>query len=333
MGERYKGLLNNIAPLPGGFTDHVFASPHGVDLGVRIWPPQSKSTGPAPFILWFHGGSTVAGTPYSFPPWVIPEFTSKGCYVISAGYRLTPHVSLDEQVQDGVRAYEWCSKSLNDIFGEGAVDPTRWATGGESAGARIATLLPFRVSNKPKVVLDIYGHTTYYPEHLVDPLPPSSFTWPDSLPPLEAVIEETNNHDPTRALVHCPYQVASEASLREAWSFPTFQLTERVRVQRAIMIYYALSKSKNYHGLRLAEHPDAEDRKRHIASFSLLDILDHEKTYPPTVIFQGLADTTVQPKMSQDLEQKLKDKGVPVLALYEPHGPHGFDFVFKVSHW
>jgi acetyl esterase/lipase len=185
----------------------------------------------------------------------------------------------------------------------------------------------------PRVVLDLYGHTTYYPSQVQDPLPPSAFEWPTDLPPIDHVLESVNSHDPARAIVHAPYLNLDEDELRTLWSFPSFVMSERVRMQLAIVKYYASSKSKNYHALRLNECPDGDSKSRQarVDDFSLVHQLERVKTYPATVILQGLGDTIVNPKMSIALEAQLRHKGVPVLALYEEGAPHGFDLIFEVS--
>jgi acetyl esterase/lipase len=142
--DRWANYQFTVPPLPSGFTDHLVSSPHGVELGVRIWPPvdtpdrhHAPPPSPRPWVLCVHGGSTVVGTPYSVPPWVVPGFTSRGYYVVSAGYRLCPHVGLGDSLSDCLEALAWCRAHLNEVFGPGAVDIARWAVGGESAGAII----------------------------------------------------------------------------------------------------------------------------------------------------------------------------------------------------
>lgn len=337
--DRWAKYQFTVPPaLPAGFTDHLVSSPNGVELGVRIWPPAHKSdqrqaSPPRPWVLWFHGGSTVVGTPYSIPPWVVPGFTARGYYVVSAGYRLCPHVGLGDSLNDCLEALAWCRAHLNEVFGPGAVDIARWAVGGESAGARLSTLMGIQAHPPPRVVLDLYGHTTYYPSQVQDPLPPSDFEWPTDLPPIDDVLDSVNSHDPARAIVHAPYFNLVEDELRRLWSFPSFVMSERVRMQLAIMKYYVLSKSKNYHALRLNEYSDGDSKGRQarIDEFSLVHQLERVETYPATVILQGMGDTIVDPRMSTALEAQLRDKGVPVLALYEEGAPHGFDFVFEVG--
>ena len=44
-----------VKACPGPFSDHVYATKHGLDIPLRIWP--APDPGPkAPWLLWIHGG-------------------------------------------------------------------------------------------------------------------------------------------------------------------------------------------------------------------------------------------------------------------------------------
>ena len=319
------------------FSEHIFASPFGVEIPLRLYraPSVGNHNVKRPWVLWFHGGSTVAGSPYSIPPWVIPAFTSRGYHVVSAGYRLSPHVTMQMQIDDGLLALEWCITNLPGLVGRDNVDVGNWVVGGESAGARLSTMVGHHAEPKPAVVLDLYGWTTFLDDQYDDPLTLSEIEWTDpSLPSKERMYEEMGCHDPARAVVHAPYSLKLTAeNIKTSWAWPTFEWTERLRIQACFLLFIRFAQAKNFHLLRFDRFPDRRSRKAEADKYNLQLILqaDPQLSYPPTIIMHGRKDSINPVEVSEKFEAILQRKQVPVLAFYPEDGDHGFDMAITVS--
>lgn len=114
-------LQNPPPPLPGNFSDWVYANKHGVPLELRVWPAQVD--GPAPWLMYTHGGGWATGRHYDPNPWVIQAFRPEGYHVVSVAYRMFPEAVVEDMYEDEKDAFEWAYKNLPDIIGEGFVDP------------------------------------------------------------------------------------------------------------------------------------------------------------------------------------------------------------------
>lgn len=114
-------------------SDHWLPSTAG-QLRVRRYQPKSLSSGLQPALLYFHGGGHVLGTLDGYDT-VAQQLARLGnCIVLSVEYRLAPETKSAGIYQDGFDAYSW----LLDSGAELAIDPSRIAIGGDSAGGNIA---------------------------------------------------------------------------------------------------------------------------------------------------------------------------------------------------
>ena len=52
-------LLRFYSLCPEPFSDHVYKTAHGVDVGLRIWPAEVDHD--APWVFWIHGGGWAGG--------------------------------------------------------------------------------------------------------------------------------------------------------------------------------------------------------------------------------------------------------------------------------
>jgi acetyl esterase/lipase len=95
-------------------------------------------------LLYLHGGGYVIGSPKSHRHIVAALSEASRLPVFSADYRLAPENPFPAAVEDGVAAYK-------DLLGGGAVDPSKVAIAGDSAGGglTLATLLAARDKGLP----------------------------------------------------------------------------------------------------------------------------------------------------------------------------------------
>jgi para-nitrobenzyl esterase len=113
-------------------------------LYLNVWTPQLSAASKLPVIVFFHGGSNVAGYSQSSP--LGPVFSRLGVVVVSANYRLgalgflalpaltaeSPHHSSGNYgLLDQIQALQWVRQNIVQFGG----DPNRVTVMGQSAGA------------------------------------------------------------------------------------------------------------------------------------------------------------------------------------------------------
>ncbi|BEI91272.1 uncharacterized protein CcaverHIS019_0400920 [Cutaneotrichosporon cavernicola] len=190
----------SLPPCRPGYSDHVFASVHGVELPLRVWPPlKRKGAGRVPWLLWIHGGGYTAGKWTAPTAWVTRIFGDRGYAIASVGYRQQPQASMPDMLGDCLAAAAWCRAHLPDLVG---ADPDAWVVGGSSGGASLACL----VAHAPMFEVPQYAISSHHP-----------------LPPPRVLINvygapnaaDDYHHNPYRKVVVEDYYVADEPELSD----------------------------------------------------------------------------------------------------------------------
>lgn len=257
MGKRadVAESLSKARPAPDGFTDHVFKTEHGVELGARVWPAPDNATngrGPRPFVTWTHGGAFVGGNHFAPLSWLVPGFHALGYHVVSNAYRLCPQVDLEAGIGDCVDFIAWCRRELPGIIGEDKVDVDRYVITGESGGGYMVTNMATRLLDPaPRAVVDVYGLVDLFDPYngLFEQVDQSAYpAWgSDQDAPLQQEFSEERilsvirgDRDPAHAVSAALFAgsqvLESEVQLAAAWKTP-FPFTERVRLQAAVHSY------------------------------------------------------------------------------------------------
>ena len=105
----------------------------GGDVPVRTYvPPEGE--GPFPLLVWFHGGGWVLGDLEDADAICRALCLGARCVVVSVDYRLAPEHPFPAGLEDCRAALSWAVEHAADL----AVDPTRVAVGGDSAGGNLA---------------------------------------------------------------------------------------------------------------------------------------------------------------------------------------------------
>ncbi len=119
-------LTANVPYVPNGHERHV----------LDIYTPQTPPPANTPVIFWIHGGGWQAGdkSDVALKPKVTTE---RGFVFVSTNYRLLPHVTMEELIQDVAKSLGWVHKNISKYGG----DPKRIIVGGHSAGAQLAAIL------------------------------------------------------------------------------------------------------------------------------------------------------------------------------------------------
>lgn len=99
-----------------------------------IGADRPAGCGPAPVMVWVHGGGWQTGDRRHQLEDKAEWFTSRGWTLVSVNYRLSPEVQYPVHNDDVAAAVGW----VLDHAGELGVDPSRLSVMGHSAGAGIA---------------------------------------------------------------------------------------------------------------------------------------------------------------------------------------------------
>jgi acetyl esterase/lipase len=134
--------------------------------GVRLHRPVDVA-GPAPALLWIHGGGYVLGTAKQDDRLCRRFSRALGITVASVDYRLAPEHPYPAALDD-------CYSALTWLTGLPAVDPARVAIGGASAGGGLAAALALLARDRGEVTpaLQLLAYpmlddrTVTSPEHL-----------------------------------------------------------------------------------------------------------------------------------------------------------------------
>jgi acetyl esterase/lipase len=112
----------------------VIELPTGASL--RLHDPKPTST-PTPALLWIHGGGYVIGAAQQDDRLCRAFAAALGITVAAVDYRLAPEHPYPASLDDCGEALEW-------LAAQPAVDPTKIAVGGASAGGGLAAALAIR---------------------------------------------------------------------------------------------------------------------------------------------------------------------------------------------
>lgn len=332
---------------PPNFTDHVYKTAHGVDIGARVWPAPSTSTKPKGFVLWIHGGGWVGGAHFTPRPWLVPAFHKLGYHIIGGAYRLCPHVDVETSLNDCLDLVAWCRKQLPSVIGEDKLDVNRYCILGESAGGHLVTLMATRLEPQPRVVVDIYGVVDFMDPYTGMTTPPKEPYKPSTASAAaekadsdaeiteEEILAALHDHDPSHALSDAVFSKSDlTRPLTKNWKVD-FPITRRIRLQLAVQNYTSTPGSKYvglFHPERFGSHQEV---LAFIKSMSPLQFLDNEeytsgrKKYPPTAMMHGTADEPVPVDQTHRFAKKLKELGTEIVVCIEKDGPHVHDHVYS----
>ena len=118
-------------------TKQTIAYGSSSDQTYDVWPAQGGS-GPAPLVMFVHGGGWTSGSKDSASgPYKSGFYPAEGYAYASINYRLVPSVTVEDEAADVVSAL----KSLLDHADWLGIDPSRVVIMSHSAGAHLVALV------------------------------------------------------------------------------------------------------------------------------------------------------------------------------------------------
>lgn len=135
---QYLATIKTLGGIPARVAevqDRMIPGPGG-NLALRIYRPELTQT-KLPVLVFFHGGGWVIGDLDSHDNVCRSLCHYSGCVVVSVDYRLAPEHPFPAAVDDALTATQWVADNADEL----GVDRQRLATGGDSAGGNLATVV------------------------------------------------------------------------------------------------------------------------------------------------------------------------------------------------
>lgn len=145
--EAYEKIVKAKAersPGPEASVTHAAARGPFGEIPLVIFRPSGLPAGPAPALVFFHGGGWVVGSPRTHAGLCRRIAAAARCLVISVGYRLAPEFRMPASSYEACAALRWISAHADEI----GADPKALAVGGDSAGGCLAAAAAIEMRDK-----------------------------------------------------------------------------------------------------------------------------------------------------------------------------------------
>ena len=136
-----------------GMQTRVYKRAGELEIHADVYPTPSE--GPAPVVLLLHAGTLIAGGRSWFARYQLDMYRRAGFTVVAIDYRLAPETKAPAIVEDVLDAARWIRTELPESH---AVDPSRLAIVGHSAGGYLTLLCGPRVRPRPRALVAFYGY-------------------------------------------------------------------------------------------------------------------------------------------------------------------------------
>ncbi len=238
-----------------------------------------------PAVIWIHGGALIMGNRGQINASFRDALVKAGLAVVSIDYRLAPETKLPAILDDVRDAYRWVREEGAKTL---AIDPSRIAVAGGSAGGYLTLTTGYRVEPRPKALVSFWGYGDvagpWYsrPDAFYRALPLVSRTAAESAVGRAVVSESTGRDDRRKFYLYC----------RQQGLWP-----------------------KEVAGLDPDKDPRAFD--------PFCPVRNVDDAYPPTLLIHGTKDTDVPYALSEAMAGALSRHGVVSELVTIPDAGHG----------
>jgi acetyl esterase len=120
----------------GKIEDRTLPGPAGPPP-FRVYTPLAVKDAPSCGVVFFHGGAWILGDLDTHDCLCRILANESGCRIVSVDYRLAPEHQFPAAVEDACAATAWIAFQAAEL----AIDPTRLAVAGDSAGGTLAAVV------------------------------------------------------------------------------------------------------------------------------------------------------------------------------------------------
>ena len=156
-----------------------------------------SAVGPLPLIIWIHGGAFRMGSKQDHVPFAM---LAQGYAIAALNYRLSQHARFPAQIEDCKAAVRWL-RAHADTY---RLDPSHFASWGESAGGHLAAMLGAAGHERSFDVGEHLEHSSHV-QAVLDFFGPTDFRQMDAHRLPEGMVHDPAN-SPESALVGGPIQ-------------------------------------------------------------------------------------------------------------------------------
>ncbi|KZT63138.1 alpha/beta-hydrolase [Daedalea quercina L-15889] len=295
----------------------IYSRVDSLEIKVDFQAPPSAKEGVLPGVIFFHGGGMVVGSRREYLDLLVESAHEKGMIFFTADYRLI-HPSTGFDIIADVRALFAClaDASFSETYLPDGIslDPARLAVIGASGGGYAARAAGLYATPKPRAVYLLYGMGgTFLSDHWVCAKGPAA-----SLGPGDELVEDSEVahlfREPLPPVAECANMSAEGEGSDRILLFSYWW-------RRGELLDYVLGEPVSARLRALPEEERVAAVPEHLRPALLEAQLD--KTFPPTVLVHGGADTGVLPEESRVTFERLRAVGVTAELEVVPDAPHG----------
>ena len=240
-----------------------------------------------PVVIWIHGGTVINGHREGVIGAFRQGVLDRGYLFVSIDYRLAPETQLPEVLQDVVDGVRWVQKAGPELF---HADSERIAIAGGSAGGYLTLVSGFKVQPRPKALVSFWGYGDLVGDWYSKPSPHRGIT---------------------------PLKRPAKKLFSKLMGLPS-----RIREIVAAMAGYFINIAVRRVSWPMAVsgwNPQSEPEK----FYPFMPIKNVERSYPPTMLIHGDADTDVPFEQSTLMAREFEKHEVKHRLLALPGGEHG----------
>jgi acetyl esterase/lipase len=270
-------------------TTIAYRKVEGHEILADVYRPRGNDV--RPVILYIHGGALIMGNrdEVSYDAVVLSLAEENAYAVVSIDYRLAPETKLPAIISDIEAAFTWLE---NDGARRFHIDPERVVVVGGSAGGYLTLVTGYRVAQKPRALVALFGYGELNADWCTKPNPYPNYN-------MEKYTRE-------EAMAQTDGTVISDGERRRGDG-------------ELIYMYY------RQNGLWPQEVSGFDPATLATDIVPYEPVRNVTRNYPPTLLIHGTQDTDVPFEESVKMSEQFQAHGVPYILLPIDKGEHGFD--------